>query len=174
MKGTACSLSQTTSKHIRLNNYKLWHEFLGSIACLESKFSPDRLRNHRFEWIRSSSESREDEWLPEYTYWKPPHKNKSASIEEIWKEWMFGMDGQLSVRELMAGWEARWRRNNAAAKSEATRRKKLITLIERLSKKPNWSNELGTSLSQRSISNSIAICSSFEEYTSIYRVPAEA
>jgi hypothetical protein len=115
---------------------------LEAIATLESKFSPDRIRNHQFEWIRSSSETREDEWLPEYTYWKPPHKNKSATIEDIWKEWMFGMDGRLSVRDLMAGWEARWRRNNAAAKSEATRRKKLITLIERLSEKPNWSNAL--------------------------------
>jgi hypothetical protein len=55
---------------------------------------------------------------------------------------MFGMDGRLSVCELMAGWEARWRRNNAAAKSEATQRKKVITLIERLSAKPNWSNDL--------------------------------
>jgi hypothetical protein len=55
---------------------------------------------------------------------------------------MFGMDGQLSVRELVAGWGARWRHNNAAAKSEATRRKKLITLIERLSAKSNWSNDL--------------------------------
>ncbi|KAF8239538.1 hypothetical protein L208DRAFT_1386007, partial [Tricholoma matsutake] len=42
----------------------------------------------------------------------------------------------------MAGWEARWRRNNAATKSEATCHKKVIMLIERLSEKPNWSNEL--------------------------------
>ena len=57
-------------------------------------------------------------------------------------EWVFGMDSQLSVRELTAGWEARWRHNNAAAKSEATHHKKLITLIKRLSEKLNWSNEL--------------------------------
>lgn len=75
-------------------------------------------------------------------YWKPPHKNKSATIEEIWKEWMFRMDGQLSVWDLMAGWEAQWWCNNATAKSEATCHKKLITLIKRLSGKPNWSNEL--------------------------------
>jgi hypothetical protein len=55
---------------------------------------------------------------------------------------MFGMDGRLSVHELVAGWDARWRHNNATAKSEATRRKKVITLIERLSAKPNWSNDL--------------------------------
>lgn len=55
---------------------------------------------------------------------------------------MFGMDGCLSVHELMAGWDARWRRNNAGAKSEATRRKKVITLVDTLSEKPNWSNEL--------------------------------
>ena len=89
-----------------------------------------------------SSENREDEWLPEYTYWKPPHKNQSASVEDIWKEWVFGMDGRLSVRELMAGWEAQWQRNNAVAKSEATWCKKVITLIETLSAKPNWSNDL--------------------------------
>jgi hypothetical protein len=115
---------------------------LESIAALESKFSPDRLCRHQFEWIRSSSENRGDEWLPIYVYWKPSRKNTSPSIEEIWKEWMFGMDGCLSVRELMAGWDARWRRNNAGAKSEATRRKKVITLVDTLSEKPNWSNEL--------------------------------
>jgi hypothetical protein len=111
---------------------------LEAIATLESKFSPDQVCNHWFKWIRSFSENQEDKWLPEYMYWKPAHKNQSVSVEDIWKEWVFG----ISVHELMAGWEARWWCNNTAAKSEATHRKKVITLIEHLSEKPNWSNEL--------------------------------
>jgi hypothetical protein len=115
---------------------------LAAITELESKYSTERMCRHQFEWVRSSSESQVDEWLPVYSYWRPPNKNSSPSIEEIWKEWAFGMDGHLSVRELTAGWSARWRRNNPAAKTEATRRKKVIMLIEKLSEKPNWSNEL--------------------------------
>ena len=100
-------------------------------------------RKGNITWCHSGGvRAQEDEWLPHYAYWKPPQKNKSISIEDVWNEWMFGLDGRLSVRELVAGWDAWWRRNNAAAKSEATRRKKIITLIETLSAKPNWSNNL--------------------------------
>jgi hypothetical protein len=114
---------------------------LAAIADLETKYSVERISRHQFEWSRSASESHEDEWLPIYLYWRP-NKNSSPSVEEIWKEWSFGMDGCLSVSELSAGWGARWRRNNSAAKTEATRRKKIITLIETLAKKPNWNCEL--------------------------------
>ena len=100
---------------------------LAAIADLETKYSAERISCHQFEWSRSSSESHEDKWLPTYLYWRP-NKNSSPSVEEIWKEWAFGMDSCLSVSELTAGWGARWRRNNSAAKTEATRRKKIITL----------------------------------------------
>lgn len=110
---------------------------LNAITVLETKFSVDRLCHHHFEWSRSSSKSKEDEWLPVYVYWMPKGQG-SPSIEEIWTEWSFGMGGCLSVRELSAEWEARWRRNNGQMKTEASRRKKIIDLIETLSKKTNW------------------------------------
>jgi hypothetical protein len=115
---------------------------LAAITDLEAKYSVEGMSHHQFEWSRSTSEGHEDEWLPIYMYWRPLSKNTSPSVEEIWREWAFGLDGCLSVSELTAGWGARWRRNNSASKTEATRRKKIIALIETLAKKPNWNSEL--------------------------------
>lgn len=111
------------------------------IAQLETKFSSDRLAKHQFEWIRSSTESQGDEWRPIYFYWKPVEKNASPTIEEIWTEYVYGMNGHLSVRELNTGWNARWR-SSGAARTETSRRKKIITLIETLSAKSNWNDNL--------------------------------
>lgn len=111
------------------------------IAQLESKYSSDRLAKHQFDWIRSSSESQGDEWRPIYFYWKPVEKNASPTVEEIWTEYVYGMNGHLSVRELNAGWNARWR-SSGAARTETSRRKKIVTLIETLSAKSNWNDNL--------------------------------
>ncbi|KAF5377311.1 hypothetical protein D9615_006350 [Tricholomella constricta] len=111
---------------------------LAALEILEKKYGAERLRHHTFEWRRARSQKQSDEWLPFYLYWKPPGKDNSPSIEEIWNEWTVGMDGQLSVRDLNTGWDARWRRDNGALKTEAGRRKKIIALIDKLSAKPNW------------------------------------
>lgn len=110
---------------------------LGAMSILESKFSPTRLCHHVFEWKISTSKKICDEWLPRYEY----PSSSSLSVRDIWTEWAFGLDGHLSTSELTAGWSARWRRNDLGAKTEASRRKKVIALIETLSKKPNWNSE---------------------------------
>ncbi|KAF8078428.1 hypothetical protein FPV67DRAFT_54136 [Lyophyllum atratum] len=115
---------------------------LTAIETLEKKYGAERLRRHSFEWKRASSRKQDDEWLPLYSYWKPAGKDSTPSIAEVWTEWTVGMDGQLSVRDLNAGWDARWRRDNGALKTEAGRRKKIIALIEKLSAKPNWNDTI--------------------------------
>jgi hypothetical protein len=110
---------------------------LDAITSLEKKFNPERLRQHTFEWRVSTSKRLSDEWLPVYHY----PSSSEISIEDVWNEHMFGLDGHLSTSHLTAEWGARWRRNDPAAKTEAARRKKLILLIDTLSKKPNWNSE---------------------------------
>ncbi|KAJ7750712.1 hypothetical protein DFH07DRAFT_1034092 [Mycena maculata] len=48
----------------------------------------------------------------------------------------------LSVRELNERWNAKWKRDQQTIKSEFSRRKKVIDLIEKLRSKPNWNLEL--------------------------------
>jgi hypothetical protein len=71
-----------------------------SITSLEKKFSPERLRQHTFEWRISNSKKLSDEWLPNYHY----PSSSEISIEDVWNE------------HLTAEWGARWRRNDPAAK----------------------------------------------------------
>jgi len=108
------------------------------LAQMEVKFGPERLRHHLFEWKMYGSRKMSDEWLPIYYY----PSLSDLSVEDVWTEHVFGLNGCLSVTQLNANWAARWRRNDTVAKTEAARRKKLITLIERLAQKPNWNSEL--------------------------------
>ncbi|KAF5381020.1 hypothetical protein D9615_004052 [Tricholomella constricta] len=114
---------------------------LAFIANLESKFSRDRLAKHQFEWIISSRRSQGNEFLPRYTFWTPKGQNVYPSVREIWSEYKFGMDGHLSISELNAGWDARWR-SQGPARTEMSRRNKIIGLIEDLSKNSNWRPDL--------------------------------
>ncbi|RDB27704.1 hypothetical protein Hypma_003308 [Hypsizygus marmoreus] len=135
------SVYPTTTFPLSANSFERSKQ-LTAIATLESHYTSAQLSKYQFEWIRSSTESQNDEWLPIYTYWKPREKIASTSIEEIWNEWVYGMDGHLPVMALTATWGARWRRNNAAAKTEASRRKKVVTLIETLAAWSNWNSAL--------------------------------
>ncbi|KAG6905462.1 hypothetical protein DXG01_002541, partial [Tephrocybe rancida] len=74
-------------------------------------YSPDRLSKHAFEWVRATTVGQEDQDLPFYTYWRPKEMS-SPSIQQIWDEW-----------------------------TEASRRKKVITLIDTLKGRPNWNVE---------------------------------
>jgi Transcriptional activator of glycolytic enzymes len=98
-------------------------------ALLVAKFSDSQLRRHQWEWTGG-------DWLPYYRY-KPV-----AQISDIWLEWSDGVEGFLSVRALTEGWGARWRRNDAAMKTEASRRKKVVDLITQLCGKPRWDVQL--------------------------------
>ncbi|KAF5385999.1 hypothetical protein D9615_002501 [Tricholomella constricta] len=114
---------------------------LAYIATLEAKFSRDRLSKHQFDWIISSRRNQADEFLPRYSFWTPEGQNAYPTVRQIWTEYKFGMDGCLSISELNAGWDARWR-SQGPARTEMSRRNKIIGLVEDLSKNPNWRPEL--------------------------------
>ncbi|KAG6830199.1 hypothetical protein H0H92_001786 [Tricholoma furcatifolium] len=111
------------------------------IAKLEAAYPVEKLAKHQFEWVRSNSECLEDEWLPVYSHWRPKGKYSQPSITEIWEEWHRGLDGYLSIKQLNETWGARWRRNCSSAKTEASRRKKVIALIETIGGLPGWDTE---------------------------------
>ncbi|THH20826.1 hypothetical protein EW146_g575, partial [Bondarzewia mesenterica] len=92
---------------------------------LIAKYGEDRMRLHHCSWING-------EWLPLYKY------QAVMQISDIWTEWTIGLNGYLPVRDLDEGWGARWRRNNAGQKTEAGRRKKVVSLVIELSQKRNW------------------------------------
>ncbi|KAG6817825.1 hypothetical protein H0H93_006974, partial [Arthromyces matolae] len=114
---------------------------LAYICDLETKYGHDRLLKHSFEWIITTKGTSHDEYLPQYTYWTPKGAATYPSVREIWMEYTFGIDGQLSVSQLNAGWNARWR-STPAARTETSRRKKVIDLIVELAAQPNWTAEL--------------------------------
>lgn len=105
---------------------------VAAIRSLIRKYGFDRISNQPFEWVQYASGPIKEEWLPIYIY------KKGLSLRETWEEWSNGLDGQLSVRQLTEGWDARWRRNVQGQKTEASRRRHIVDLITQLSNKSNW------------------------------------
>jgi hypothetical protein len=106
------------------------------IAKLEDLFTYECIARHQFEW-----EEKQKDWLPEFNhFWSPV--TGTLTIEDIWRENRFGIDGMFSIQEMTSRWGARWKRNTQALKTEASRRNKVIKLIEVLSSKPNWNTDL--------------------------------
>ena len=130
-KASETSYSSTTFPLSLIHDIK--QEQLTAIKVLEEKFTAERLRNHRFMWItRKSVDGVVNEWLPQFEkFWKPKG-NRSVTIEEIWKEYQFGMDGHLSISQLNLGWNARWKRDIQGIKTEYSRRMKIVNLIQGL------------------------------------------
>lgn len=104
---------------------------LAAWSLLALQYSEARLRRHQWEWIEKTNT-----FLPHYAF-QPVKK-----ITDIWTEWASGLNGFLSVRELTEGWNAKWKRDLRAIKSEWGRRSKVIGLVEKLAAKPNWNLEL--------------------------------
>jgi hypothetical protein len=98
-------------------------------AALLAKHGREKLDAHEWEW-------RNGDWLPWYRY------QPVDAITDVWTEYVDGLNGCLSTRELKDRWGAKWRRNEGGLKTEAARRAKVITLIERLAMKPNWNTPL--------------------------------
>jgi hypothetical protein len=94
-------------------------------AALLVKYGREKLDAHEWEW-------RNGDWLPRYRY------QPVDAITDIWTEYVDGLNGCLSTRELKDRWGAKWRRNEGGLKTEAARRTKVVALVERLSAKPNW------------------------------------
>jgi hypothetical protein len=92
----------------------------------------EKVLAHTFEWKRYPSASQKDEWLPMYDF------QKVKMLADVWKEHVEGLNGKFSLQEL----DARWKRNRSTVKSEHSRRKKIIELIERLRSRPNWNLSL--------------------------------
>lgn len=105
------------------------------MVALESKYGETRVHRHRWDWFQSTSKH-PDEWIARYTL------KKGVSVEDIWTEWTSGLDGCLSTHELVSGWDAKWRNGNKGQGTEFCRRKKLIDLIDALSRKQNWNVRL--------------------------------
>jgi hypothetical protein len=107
-----------------------------AIQKLEDLFTYERVAKHQFDW-----ESKHEDWLPRFeSFWRP--KGRDLTVEDIWREDRFGIEGTFSIQELTARWGARWKRNEPRLKTEAGRRKKIIQLVEDLSGKVNWTNDL--------------------------------
>jgi hypothetical protein len=98
-------------------------------AALVAKYDEGHLKRHQWEWASG-------DWLPYYRY------KHATQISDIWVEWSDGVDGYLSVWDLTECWGARWRRNDAAMKTETSHRKKVIDLMTELSGKPHWDVKL--------------------------------
>ncbi|KAK7028398.1 hypothetical protein R3P38DRAFT_923774 [Favolaschia claudopus] len=98
---------------------------------LAIKYSDQRLRRHQWDWVEKTNS-----FLPRYTF------QRVLKITDIWTEWIEGIGGFLSIRDLNNTWAARWRTGTQTLKNEYGRRKKVIDLINRLAEKPNWNVEL--------------------------------
>jgi len=110
---------------------------LEAIRELVSVFGMDKVKRHQFEWSRPSKPSIPSEWLPFYTF-----DLTVKTITDIWNEWSEGLGGRFSIQQLNNRWAARWRRQNEGQKTEAARRKTIITLVTDLSQKSNWTVDL--------------------------------
>ncbi|KAJ7262841.1 hypothetical protein C8J57DRAFT_1513088 [Mycena rebaudengoi] len=85
--------------------------------AMAEKYGEGRLRRHQGEWINSGVKA--NTYRPYYQY------QDLAKISDVWSEWVTGLNGHLSTRELEEG-----------------RRKKAVNLITQLAAKRNWTVDL--------------------------------
>jgi hypothetical protein len=103
-------------------------------AELAVKLNETRLRLHQWEWRTSGNGAHS--YIPYYTF------QTVLKVSDLWTEWASGLNGLLAVRDLEEHWGALWRRDENFLKTEFGRRKKVIQLIQELTKKPNWNTAL--------------------------------
>jgi len=106
-----------------------------AISELEAQFPVERLKMHTFEW-----NSKQNEWLPIFEeFWKPGG-GSPTSIAQIWEEYTTGMGNprSFSIEELTNHWGGRWKRNVQKIKTESSKRKRVVELIQTLSAQTNW------------------------------------
>lgn len=118
-----------------------------AMQAIRAKYGSDRVARHQWDWVASTSSPAR--FLPCYLYARKRQvveggcaKDEPLSVDDIWQEHVVGLDGQLSIAQLNDGWGGSWKRNIASEKSEGSRRAKLVALIEKLSKRPNWTPSL--------------------------------
>ncbi len=102
---------------------------------LKTKYGAGRIACHVWHWEQYPTTTQEDRWVPFYVL---KNLGKIRTIQELWDEYTTGCDGQLSIMDLENGWDTDWRKGNASARANVSRRKKVVELINKLAKKPNW------------------------------------
>ncbi len=66
-----------------------------AVQKLEDLFTYDRIMKHSFEW-----EAKHMDWLPRFeAFWRP--KDRDLTIDEIWREDRFGIDGNFLSKSLL-------------------------------------------------------------------------
>lgn len=70
--------------------------------------------------------------VPSYSF------QPASTVADLWAEWTTGLNGYMSVSLLVNRWSTKWRKGDAAKRTESSRRKKVIDLIERLKNKHRW------------------------------------
>jgi hypothetical protein len=108
-----------------------------ALTDLEAKFTPEKLRQHSFEWVQIDGMWT---WLPRFRWWKP-REGECPSLRDIWREYASGIGGLFSILELTEHWKARWKRNEESIKSEFTRRNKIYKLVSLLMERNGWTAE---------------------------------
>lgn len=124
---TSSTLSSAEIRHQEQLKQEDWQK-------LVNKYGDARLRRHQWEWVTKGP--RANTWLPYYQY------QTVNKITDVWTEWVTGLNGHLSTRELEEEWGPAWCRNKGAVKTPRSRRKKVVDLIIRLSGKRNWTTDL--------------------------------
>ena len=104
------------------------------ISKLEGLFPMERLKQHNFEW-----NPKLDEWLPHYNFWRPS-PGVPPTVDQIWEEYTEGIGNprSFSILELTANWGGRWKRNIQKIKTESSKRKKVVDLVQVLLIQPSW------------------------------------
>lgn len=86
------------------------------------------------------------------------------TVADLWTEWTAGLNGCMSLSLLVNRWSTKWRKGDNAKRTEFSRRKKVIDLIERLRNKHRWDVALALRFLQEKYGNQTA--SKFSKYLS--------
>lgn len=120
---------------------KIRAQQIEKLTKLEHIFKPDKLKHNKFVWKERVDKAGEYEWLPRFEeFWKPA-QHQTPSLTDIWKENRTGIGLLFSIKELEEHWGARWKQNKGTIKTEAVRRGKVVTTIERLIARYGWTPE---------------------------------
>ncbi|KAJ3714713.1 hypothetical protein C8R42DRAFT_726209 [Lentinula raphanica] len=103
------------------------------IASIESQLGRDKVIAHNWTW---GYKAKQADWIPSYSF------AKDISRREIWNEFAFGINGQLSVQQLEGRWDTSWHFGDQGKRTELCRRLRLFELVSTLKDRPNWGVDL--------------------------------
>ncbi|PBK96568.1 hypothetical protein ARMGADRAFT_1076728 [Armillaria gallica] len=106
-----------------------------AMTLLEKEFGTEHILRHHWNWIEYPSK-RPSKWIPEYKY------ANGFDIDDIYQEYVTGVDRHLSTKQLDAKWGSSWHAGQCGLSSESCHHKKLIMVIEKLAEQKNWNIQL--------------------------------